>query len=91
MSGVCCRCSLGPNDVLVTIDLDLDAGIDAAEAAAAIGNFERQVRACYPMIKRLFIESGSAPGTARWLRQNAVGSPAGGYRQARPGPEPIAD
>ncbi|MEO7938781.1 MAG: cation diffusion facilitator family transporter, partial [Burkholderiaceae bacterium] len=50
---------VGPDDVLVTMDLDFDPGVDAADAAAAIGNAARQVRLRFPMIKRLFIESDS--------------------------------
>ena len=67
---------VGPDDVLVTMDLDFDTGTDAAEAAAAIGNVERQVRERFPMIRRLFIESGSAPLQQRWSRPDAVRLPA---------------
>ena len=72
---------VGPDDVLVTMDLDFDQGTDAAKAAAAIGKVERQVRARFPMIRRLFIESGSAPVQQRWSRPDAV----------RPPVEPPAD
>jgi len=66
---------LGPDDVLVTMDLDFDAGTDAADAGAAIGNVERLVRERFPMIRRLFIESGSAPMQQRWSRADAVPAP----------------
>ena len=72
---------VGPDDVLVTMDLDFDEGTDAAKAAAAIGKVEQQVRARFPMIRRLFIESGSAPVQQRWSRPDAV----------RPLVEPPAD
>ena len=52
---------VGPDDVLVTMDLDFDEGTAASDAAAAIAAVERQVRERYPMIKRLFIEAGAAP------------------------------
>ena len=52
---------VGPDDVLVTMDVDFDAGVDAADAAAAIGNAARQVRERFPAIRRLFIESDSSP------------------------------
>ena len=52
---------VGPDDVLVTMDLDLDDGTATADAAAAIAAVERQVRGRYPMIKWLFIEAGAAP------------------------------
>jgi len=66
---------VGPDDVLVTMDLDFDPGTDAAEAAAAIGSVEQLVRARFPMNRRLFIESGSAPGKQRWSRPDAVRAP----------------
>ncbi|CAN5894230.1 cation diffusion facilitator family transporter [soil metagenome] len=66
---------IGPNDVLVTMDLDFDDGTHAAEAATAIAAVERQVRERYPMIKRLFIESGAAPATERWSRPDATQTP----------------
>jgi len=52
---------IGPDDVLVTLDLDFADGTSAAEAGAAITTTQREVRARFPMIKRIFIESGSAP------------------------------
>jgi len=67
---------VGPDDALVTMDLDFDAGTDAAEAAAAIGKLERQVRERFPVISRLFIESGSAPVQKRWSRPDAVRLPS---------------
>jgi cation diffusion facilitator family transporter len=52
---------MGPDEVLVTIDLDFDAGTGTDEAATAITVIQKQVRARYPMIKRLFIEAGDSP------------------------------
>lgn len=49
---------MGPDEVLVTIDIDFEDGTvtgDAARAIAAIGD---EVRQRYPVIKRLFIEAG---------------------------------
>jgi cation diffusion facilitator family transporter len=65
---------VGPDDALVTMDLDFDEGTAAADAALAIAEVERQVRQHYPMIKRLFIESGSAPQLQRWSRPDAIRS-----------------
>jgi hypothetical protein len=67
---------VGPDDALVTMDLDFDAGTAAADAALAIGDVERQVRERFPMIKRLFIESGAAPLSQRWSRPDAIRAPA---------------
>ena len=67
---------VGPDDALVTMDLDFDEGTAAASAALAIADVERQVRKRFPMIKRLFIESGSAPLQQRWSRPDAIRAPA---------------
>ncbi len=66
---------MGPDDALVTMDLDFDEGTDAAEAAMAIAEVERRVREQFPMIRRLFIEAGSAPATQRWSRPDAIRAP----------------
>jgi cation diffusion facilitator family transporter len=63
---------VGPDDALVTMDLDFDEGTAAAEAAMAIADVERQVRQRFPMIKRLFIESGTVPLQQRWSRPDAI-------------------
>jgi cation diffusion facilitator family transporter len=63
---------MGPDDALVTMDLDFDEGTAAADAALAIADVEQQVRKRFPMIKRLFIESGSAPLQQRWSRPDAI-------------------
>ena len=63
---------IGPDDVLVTMDLDFVDGTQAAEAGAAIAALERQVRERFPMIKRLFIEAGAAPGQQRWSRPDST-------------------
>lgn len=51
---------MGPEEVLVTVDLDFDPGTRTEEAAAVITVIQQQVRARYPMIQRLFIEAGEA-------------------------------
>jgi len=61
---------VGLDDVRVTLDLDFDQVTVAAEAA--IGSVEQQVRARFPMLRRLFIEFGSTPGKQRWSRSDAV-------------------
>ncbi|MDH4391076.1 MAG: cation diffusion facilitator family transporter [Aquabacterium sp.] len=63
---------VGPDDALVTMDLDFDAGTAAADAALAMAEVERHVRERYPMIKRLFIESGSPAQPQRWSRPDAI-------------------
>ncbi len=71
---------VGPDDALVTMDLDFDAGTDTSDAALAMAEVERKIRERFPMIKRLFIESGSAAAPQRWSRPDAI----------RPPPEAVA-
>lgn len=66
---------VGPDDALVTMDLDFDEGTTAATAARALADVERQVRDRFPMIRRLFIESGATPPGQRWTRPDAIQSP----------------
>jgi cation diffusion facilitator family transporter len=66
---------VGPDDALVTMDLDFDEGTAAADAALAMADVERRVRERFPMIKRLFIESGSAALPQRWSRPDAIRTP----------------
>jgi cation diffusion facilitator family transporter len=63
---------IGPDDVLVTMDLDFHDGTAAADAGATIDAIERQVRERYPMIRRLFIEAGAAPPQQRWSRPDTT-------------------
>jgi divalent metal cation (Fe/Co/Zn/Cd) transporter len=67
---------IGPDDVLVTMDLDFDDGTAAVDAASAIAAVESQVRERYPMIKRLFIEAGAVPAQLRWSRPDSTQAPA---------------
>ena len=67
---------VGPDDVLVTMDLDFDDGTAAADAATAISAVERQVRERFPVIKRLFIAAGAAPAQQRWRRPDSTQAPA---------------
>lgn len=66
---------VGPDDALVTMDLDFDEGTAVADAALAIADLERQVRERFPVIKRLFIESGTAPHLQRWSRPDSIRAP----------------
>jgi cation diffusion facilitator family transporter len=66
---------VGPDDALVTMDLDFEGGTLVADAALALADAERRVRERFPMIKRLFIESGAAPAQQRWCRPDATTSP----------------
>lgn len=52
---------IGPNEVLAIVDLNFKDGTATGEAADAIAAIEGQVRARFPMIRRLFIEASEAP------------------------------
>lgn len=54
---------IGPEEVLLTFDIGFDPQASAADAARAVRNLEREIRARYPVIKRIYIEV-TAPGHA---------------------------
>ncbi|MDR6886292.1 MULTISPECIES: cation diffusion facilitator family transporter [Variovorax] len=52
---------IGPDEVLAIVDVNFKEGTATGEAAEAISAIEGQVRARFPMIRRLFIEASEAP------------------------------
>ncbi|QRF54897.1 cation diffusion facilitator family transporter [Variovorax paradoxus] len=52
---------IGPDQVLAIVDVNFKDDTDTGDAADAIAAIERQVRARFPMIKRLFIEASEGP------------------------------
>jgi cation diffusion facilitator family transporter len=52
---------IGPDEVLAIVDVNFKDDTDTGDAAHAIAAIEQQVRARFPMIKRLFIEASDAP------------------------------
>ncbi|MGJ7499522.1 cation diffusion facilitator family transporter [Variovorax sp. ZT5P49] len=52
---------IGPEDVLVIVDVNFKDDTPTGDAAEAIAAIEKQVRARFPMIKRIFIEASDAP------------------------------
>jgi divalent metal cation (Fe/Co/Zn/Cd) transporter len=63
---------VGPDDALVTMDLDFDEGTVAADAALALAEVGLRVRERFPMIQRLFIEAGPPTLPQRWSRPDAI-------------------
>ncbi len=59
---------VGPDDVLVTMDVDFEDGTPTEEAGEIITAVEKQVRERFPMIKRLFIEAGAVVQTSSTLK-----------------------
>ena len=50
---------LGPEDVLLNLELQFGDGLSSAEIAAAIDGVERRVRDRFPQVRRIFIEAES--------------------------------
>jgi divalent metal cation (Fe/Co/Zn/Cd) transporter len=63
---------VGPDDALVTMDLDFDVETKTSDASLTMVEVERRVRERFPMIRRLFIESGSAAAPQRWSGPDAI-------------------
>jgi len=63
---------MGPNSLVLNMDLQFDEALDAEEVAAAINRVEKKIRGEYPAVQFIFIEAESLTG-----RQSAAGvSPA---------------
>lgn len=52
---------IGADEVLVVVDVNFRDDTQTGAAADAVAAIERQVRARFPMIKRIFIEASDAP------------------------------
>lgn len=50
---------VGPEDVLVNLDLTLRAGLDAADVADAMSRLEREIKRAHPRIRYLFMETAA--------------------------------
>jgi cation diffusion facilitator family transporter len=48
---------LGPDDVLVTLEVEFRPGLSAADAAAAIDRLDKAIRAARPEVRHLYIEA----------------------------------
>lgn len=56
---------LGPDEVLVTLDVDFERDSSADEIVAAVADIEHDVRLSYPSINRIYIEAGSISEATR--------------------------
>ena len=65
---------VGPDDVLVNLDLTLRAGVGASDIADSIGRLERKIKRAHPRVRYLFMETAAvaAPGD-----RGAEGEPDG--------------
>jgi divalent metal cation (Fe/Co/Zn/Cd) transporter len=48
---------LGPNDILVNLDVEFRDGISAQDHVAAIRSIEDRVRRKHPSVRQIFIEA----------------------------------
>ena len=62
---------IGPEEVLLTFDIGFDPEASAADASQAVRDLEREIRARYPVIKRIYIEL-AAPGNGAASRAPAT-------------------
>jgi len=56
---------LGPNEILLTLDVDFERDSSADEIVAAVANIEHDIRSRYPKITRIYIEARSISGATR--------------------------
>jgi cation diffusion facilitator family transporter len=50
---------VGPDDILLTLDVEFQANTTASDIARAVDAIEREIRAAYPKISRIYIEGRS--------------------------------
>ena len=56
---------IGPEDVLLVLDVAFRADASAAEVAAAVENIKRGIQLRFPNIKRIYLEAANLPSPAR--------------------------
>jgi len=62
---------LGPNQVLLTVDIRFRRGLDVQQLESAIDHIESRIRQQEPTIERIFIEADSLRGLTRDSSQAA--------------------
>jgi divalent metal cation (Fe/Co/Zn/Cd) transporter len=55
----------GPDEILLTLDVEFERDSTADEIVAAIANIEHDIRLQYPKIIRIYIEAHSLSGASR--------------------------
>jgi divalent metal cation (Fe/Co/Zn/Cd) transporter len=56
---------LGPDEILLTLDVEFERDSTADEIVAAVANIEHESRLRYPKITRIYIEARSISGATR--------------------------
>jgi len=65
-SGAPLTMHLGPDDVLLNLDIRFRRGLTLEEVESAVRRLEEKIRSLYPEIRRIFIEAGSLASLAKW-------------------------
>jgi cation diffusion facilitator family transporter len=65
---------IGPDEVLLTVDVEFDPAATAADVAAAVASIEDSIRARYPKLTRIYIEARppEAPTAGSMSRKEGV-------------------
>ncbi len=66
---------MGPNALVLNVDLKFDENLDAEAVATAIDRVERKIREDHPEVRFMFLEAESLTG--RRTAENGSGQPAG--------------
>ena len=61
----------GPRDVLAAISLDFDDALPAEAAERATSSIEREIKAAFPQVRRIFVEVQSRAGHLQAQRETA--------------------
>jgi divalent metal cation (Fe/Co/Zn/Cd) transporter len=69
---------LGPNEVLLTVNIRFRRGLDVQELEAAIDRLESRIRYEEPTIKRIFLEADSLKPS---IRNRSLRSDSGGLQK----------
>jgi cation diffusion facilitator family transporter len=64
---------LGPDEILLTLDVEFKRNSTADEIVAAVGDIEHDIRLRYPKIRRIYIEAQSISGATRAPNQPRQG------------------
>lgn len=59
----------GPDNILLTLDVEFERGVSGADVVAAVDRIEKNIRARYQSVKRIYIEANPIAAAARGARQ----------------------
>jgi len=64
---------LGPEEVLLNLEIDFRAGLHPGQITESIQRLEEEIRRQHPEIQRIFIEARSLQGMGRPAKQERSG------------------